>query len=866
VAGWLAVAVLAAGGCTGSDEGDDDAGGEPDQGEVIGSGDTYEATIRRDSAGVPHITGDDLGDVTFGQGWASGEDRACDLADQVVKIRGERARWFGPGDDDANVASDLAWRQIGIFDRAADDWEDVGDDVRELVTAFADGWNAHLDEVGADGLAGWCQGEEWVRPVEPVEVYAYARSIALYASSVQLVDYIAAARPPGEQADSDDGTEADDEPDEPTTTTTAGSSTDDAESDESALASLLPRPMASNGWAIGRERSADGGGLLLANPHFPWEGELRFWEVHLTIPGEVDVYGVQLSGLPGIGIGFTEDFGWTHTVSAGNRFTAYMLTLVPGSPTTYRYGDDEREMTSKEITVEVLGDDGETDEVTRTMWSSHYGPIIDVRAVADVPQLGWTDDTALTFRDANIDDDEILEQYLGMVRADDFDDFVAVHRDVTGVPLFNTIAASSDGRAWYADTSATPALSDEAIAAYEQRKSEDMMTSLAADSGLILLDGSDPMFEWEELDGARDPGLVPFDDMPQVERDDYVFNANDSFWLPNATEVLAGDYSPLHGEQETPRTPRTRENATVLSDMSPEGPSGEDGKFTLDELADAALLNRGYTSRELLGDVVDRCEAVDGPVAVEPLVDDDGEEVLPAGQVDVGPACEVLAGWDGIYDLDRVGPVVWRETMNRFEFADFMDAGNLWARPFDPEAPVDTPSGLARDVGEGSPDPALDALARAVQVLDAAGVPVDAPLGDVQFALRDGERIPIHGGGFVDGTTNVVDEGRGWTILDPALADLDPEAAVPGAGSSLDTIDGETGYFVDNGTSFLLALAFGDDGPQAEAFLVYGDTEDRSSDLYTEATRRFSDKDWRSIAFTEDDVAADTVSTVTVRG
>jgi acyl-homoserine-lactone acylase len=869
LAGWLAVAVLAAAGCTGSEE-DGGAGDAPDRGDVVGSGDTYEATIRRDDAGVPHVTGDSLADVTFGQGWASGEDRACDLADQVVKIRGERAQYFGPGDDDANVASDFAWRQIGIFDLAGEDWEDVGDDVSELVTAFADGWNAHLDEVGADELTGWCQGEDWVRPVEPVEVYAYARSIALYASSVQLADYIAAARPPGEQAEDDggSGSEGDEDEDEDGSTTTEATTTT-AGDDESAAADLLQRPVASNGWAIGSERSANGGGLLVANPHFPWEGELRFWEVHLTIPGELDAYGVQLSGLPGIGIGFTEDFGWTHTVSAGNRFTAYALTLVPGQPTTYRYGDDEREMTSEEITVEVLGDDGETDEVTRTMWSSHYGPIIDVRDVLDIPQLGWTGETALTFRDANVDDDEILEQYLAMVGAGDFDELIAAHRDVTGVPLFNTIAVSSDGRAWYADTSATPALSDEAVEAYETRKAEDMMTSVAADSGLVMLDGSDPMFEWEEVDGARDPGLVPFDDMPMVERDDYVFNANDSFWLPHATEVLAGDYSPLHGDQETPRTPRTRENATVLSDVSPEGPSGEDGKFTLDELADAALLNRGYTSRTLLGDVVERCEAVSGPVGVEALVDEDGDgagEVLPAEQVDVGPACEVLAGWDGIYDVDRAGPVVWRETMGRFAFADFIDAGNLWAEPFDPEAPVDTPSGLARDVGEGSPDPVLQALARAVQVLDAAGVPVDATLGDVQFALRDGERIPIHGGDFVDGTTNVVGYGEGWTILDPALAELDPEAAVPGAGSSLQSIDDETGYLIDNGTSFLLALGFGDDGPEARAFLTYGDTEDRSSDLYTEATQRFSDKDWRTVAFTDDDVEAATVSTVTVRG
>jgi acyl-homoserine-lactone acylase len=330
--------------------------------------------------------------------------------------------------------------------------------------------------------------------------------------------------------------------------------------------------------------------------------------------------------------------------------------------------------------------------------------------------------------------------------------------------------------------------------------------------------------------------------------------------------VLEGDYSPLHGDQATARSPRTRENATVLGDASPNGSAGDDGQFTLEELADAAVGNHGYTSRALLGDVVDRCRSAAGPVAVEALVDDDGDEVLPAGRVDVGDACAALDGWDGVYDLDRAGPVVWRELMHQFSYADLTTAGNLWAEPFDPEAPVDTPRGLARDVGEGSPDPALQALARAVQVLDAAGVPVDTTLGDAQFARRDGERIPIHGGDAFDGTTNVVGYGRGWTILDPALAELRPEDAVPGTGSSLQTVDGDPGYLVDNGTSFMLALSYTDDGPKAEAFLTYGDTEDRSSDLYTEATQRFSDKDWRAVAFTKEEVDASTRSTTTVRG
>ncbi len=829
--------VAGAGACSGDDDDVDDAAGE-DARDVVGVGDTYRATIRRTSAGVPHISADSSADLAFGQGWASGEDRACDLADQVVKIRGERARWFGAGEGDANVDSDIAWKAIGILERASDDWEDASDDAVEVITAFTAGWNAQLDEVGADGLAGWCAGEEWVRPLEPVEVYAYARSVALHASSGAITGFIARAQPPQG----------------------AGGTTTSSPA-EAAGTPVVPAPhdLGSNGWAIGGERSADGGGMLVANPHFPWEGALRFWEVHLTIPGELDAYGVQLSGLPGIGIGFTENFAWTHTVSAGNRFTAYRLELVPGSPTTYVYGGGRREMTSKDVTVDVRGDGGRLGEVTRTMWSSHYGPII------DFPGFGWTDAATITYRDANLDNDEFIDQYLAMVQADDLDEFIDVHEEVNGVPLFNTIAVSDDGRAWYADTSATPNLSDEAMAAYEASLESDPIVAIAADNGAVLLDGSDPVNEWVDEDGARDPGLVPAAEQPMVERDDYVFNANDSFWMPHATEMLEGDYSPLHGAQRTARSPRTRENAVVLGDTTTAGPAGEDGLFTLDELAAATVQNRGYTSRVLLEPVVERCRramTVDVP-AQEPA-GGDGPAPLPAARVDVGPACRVLAGWDGVYDIDRAGPPLWRELLARVDTADLTRAGPLWAEPFDPERPVDTPAGLAPAPGGGTPDPVLVDLARAVQSLEAAGFAADATLGEVQFALRDGDRIPIHGGNSRDGTTNIVGWGTEQSILDPALARTEPETLVPG--SSLARVGGEAGYPINNGTSFLMALGFTDDGPQARVFLTYGETEDRSSDIYTEATEAFSAKQWRDVAFTDAEIEADLVVTVTVRG
>ncbi len=828
-------------------------------GEVVGSGDRYEATIRRGTGGVPHITGATVADAAFGQGFASGQDHTCDLADQVVKIKGERAKWYGAGEDNKHLNSDIAWRAIGIYQRASQDWEKMSADNKALFEAFTAGWNLNLTETGPDKISGWCQGEPWLTSIEPVDAYAYARAVILLASSGQLTRYIATAQPPAPAAPADDAANG-------ATTVPAGlrdrsgGGSVDLGQFARSVELATPAEIGSNGWAIGSDRSTSGGGMLVANPHFPWEGELRFWESHLTVPGKVDIYGVQLAGLPGIGIGFTDEFAWTHTVSAGNRFTAYRLELQPGSPTTYRYGDEWREMTPTTHSIEVKGTDGKVTAEDHTTWASHYGPVI------DFPGFGWSDTATISYRDANIDNDEFVDQYFGILQAQSFDEFVSVHEKANGIPLFNTIAASSDGRAWYSDSSATPNLSAEALAAYETSLQSDPIVKVAADSRAILLDGSNPIFEWVDAPGARDPGLVPPSDQPSVERSDYVFNANDSFWMPHATALLSGDYSPLHGRQETVRSVRTRENATVLDDTTAAGPAGEDGTFSLDELADLALANRGFTARVLLAPVVERCQAASGPIDVPAMEGTDTAPGLPASSVDITAACEVLANWDGVYDLDRSGPPLWREMLLKFPTDDLTDVGSgtLWAEPFDPARPLETPSGLA-PAPAGAPDPVLVNLARAVQALEVAGFEPDATLGEVQFTIRNGVRVPVHGGTGVDGTTNVVaSSALPGTILDPALTERKTEQLV--AKSALYRMDGETGTPVTFGTSFLMALDFTKDGPRARAFLVYGETEDPENSGFTSATEAFSAKKWRDIEFTESDVKAGTTGTLTVRG
>ena len=140
-------------------------------------------------------------------------------------------------------------------------------------------------------------------------------------------------------------------------------------------------------------------------------------------------------------------------------------------------------------------------------------------------------------------------------------------------------------------------------------------------------------------------------------------------------------------------------------------------------------------------------------------------------------------------------------------------------------------------------------LARAVQILGKAGVGVTMPLGQIQHADRNGSLVPIHGGTNAEGTTNVVGDAAFSSTSEP----LPPAQPTIAPHSTLTA----SGYPVDNGTSFLMALQLTPDALEAWDFLTYGDNGNPSSPVFTDSTKAFSDKQWRKVRFTDADIAAD---------
>lgn len=58
-----------------------------------------------------------------------------------------------------------------------------------------------------------------------------------------------------------------------------------------------PRDLGSNGWGLGKDKTENGKGMVLGNPHFPHTGNLRFWQSHITILWHLDMMGGSLVGM-----------------------------------------------------------------------------------------------------------------------------------------------------------------------------------------------------------------------------------------------------------------------------------------------------------------------------------------------------------------------------------------------------------------------------------------------------------------------------------------------------------------------------------------------------------------------------------------
>src|SRR3954466_856797 len=171
----------------------------------------YDATIKYTQYGVPHITGQNFGDLGFGYGYAFAKENICTMADQYVTVRAQRSKFFGSdgnyvqrgnGTTVKNLDSDFFWQRIiddGVVEELMARKPPLGprDDIREGVKGYVVGWNKYLDDIGGpDGITDpSCRGKPWGTKITEVDAYRRFYQLILLASQAVAIDGIANAAP-----------------------------------------------------------------------------------------------------------------------------------------------------------------------------------------------------------------------------------------------------------------------------------------------------------------------------------------------------------------------------------------------------------------------------------------------------------------------------------------------------------------------------------------------------------------------------------------------------------------------------------------------------------------------------------------------
>jgi acyl-homoserine lactone acylase PvdQ len=296
-------------------------------------------------------------------------------------------------------------------------------------------------------------------------------------------------------------------------------------------------PGGSNGIAIAPSNTALHHALLLINPHTSF-----FFRSELQMVSEegLDAYGAVTWGQFFIYQGFNQHLGWMHTSSGVDAVDEYLETVHSNDGHSYyKYGDGERQVTEKQITVPYRTAHGMAQKHFTAYYTQH-GPVIRAE-----------DGKWVTIRLMQEPVKALMQSYL-RTKAKNYAEYRQT-MELKANSSNNTIYADADGHIAYFHGNFIP-----------RRDTKFDFTK--------PVDGSDPATDWQ--------GLLTVDETPHLldPKSGYLFNVNDSPWNGAGESSLRRQDYPAYVETG-------RESARGLHAMRLVGGKKD---FTLDSLTAAA--------------------------------------------------------------------------------------------------------------------------------------------------------------------------------------------------------------------------------------------------------------------------------------
>ena len=361
---------------------------------------TRDVTIRRDTFGVPHISGKTDADAAFGLMYAQAEDNFWQLETDYARTLGRAAELEGP----SALAGDLVVHAWQAVEHAQEHYRTADPKLRALCDAFAAGVNRYLA----------------THPQVKPRLLTHFEPWFILATEHR--------GPAGRGI-----TRADRERAFPVLTQFPATS-DPALAAEIRFPGDLPADAelsgeGSNMWAISGSRTTTGRPMLLINPHVGFFGGGQRYEAHLSSREGLDVSGFAILGTPYIRSGHNRHLAWSHTNN-------YAFT----SDTYQESADATHSATAWSDTVKVLTSTG-LQALPVTFRRTHHGPVLGLRLQAD----GATQ--ALTVRAIESEGGSMAQRW-AMARAGNLTDFKQALGQVA-LTGSNTIYADAAGNIFY---------------------------------------------------------------------------------------------------------------------------------------------------------------------------------------------------------------------------------------------------------------------------------------------------------------------------------------------------------------------------------------------------------------------------------
>ncbi|NNG17223.1 MAG: penicillin acylase family protein [Gemmatimonadales bacterium] len=285
-----------------------------------------EVRVLVDRRGVPHIFATTEADAYRAQGYIVARDRLFQLELQTRATAGRLTEWV----DSVALSADRAMRALdlaGYADRHFAELDTRGQEAQAL-RAFADGVNAWIDRMRARDLPFEyrlldVRPERW-RPANTFYLLqrmnwtlAYGQHglkrqrVAVHVGGLAADALLSSQSPIQEpiQPNGQDEPRFEVAPIPPPIVSNRVASITDFPS----AAPPLDGGLGSNNWAVAPERTLRGHAILAGDPHLELTLPSIWYEIHLVVPGIMDVYGATIPGAPGIIIGFNRDVAWSFT-------------------------------------------------------------------------------------------------------------------------------------------------------------------------------------------------------------------------------------------------------------------------------------------------------------------------------------------------------------------------------------------------------------------------------------------------------------------------------------------------------------------------------------------------------------------------